>query len=194
MIESIDPTFTGSSTEEWRPMIRYAGKYLISNAGRVKSIGRYRRNYDVIIKHGMSHGMYPTAYLRCEGKRTSDPIHRLVAEAFIGPRPTGFQINHIDGNKCNNRVENLEYVSASDNQKHAFRIGLASMKGERHTRHKLTDQIVIEMRRLRSLGETYKNIGKLFGVTKCAASMACRGIRWSHIPDNLVKTEQRRAS
>lgn len=64
--------------------------------------------------------------LSIDGQHRTFYIHRLVAEAFIGERPDGYQINHIDGNKLNNRFDNLEYCSRSDNIKHSYRTGLNS--------------------------------------------------------------------
>ena len=67
------------------------------------------------------------------GKRTNVLVHRAVAEAFIGPCPNGWQVNHKDGNKCNNRLENLEYVSVSGNMIHAIREGLHVIPATRGT-------------------------------------------------------------
>lgn len=77
-------------------------------------------------------------YLRvvCGGKLRS--VHALVAEAFIGPRPSGLEVNHKDGDKRNNRPENLEYVTRSENMRHCFRIGLGNPpRGDNHFSVKL---------------------------------------------------------
>jgi len=61
--------------------------------------------------------------------------HRIIWEFVNGPIPDGMQINHINGIKHDNRIDNLEVVTQSENTKHAYRIGLASAKGEKNGRH-----------------------------------------------------------
>lgn len=56
--------------------------------------------------------------------RTAIAVHRLVADSFIGYKPEGFQVNHIDGDKTNNNADNLEHISQQDNLRHAFVTGL----------------------------------------------------------------------
>jgi len=71
---------------------------------------------------------YLKATLTLNGRPHSRYFHELVCAAFIGGRPNGYQINHIDGNKLNNSPENLEYCTISENIKHAFRLGLQKPK------------------------------------------------------------------
>jgi hypothetical protein len=118
-------------------------------------------------------------------------VHRLVMLSFIGPRPYRMQINHINGIKTDNRVINLEYVTASENQKHSFRLGLQSNVGEKHSRAKLTDARVMEIRGMIASGMKQKEIAKLMGVTQSAISYANSGRRWSHLKmPNEIKVLQ----
>ena len=71
---------------------------------------------------------YMQVGLSIDGKTATRYVHGLVAEAFLGLRPTGYDVNHIDGDKANNAVLNLEYCTRSENHRHAFRIGI-----RRHT-------------------------------------------------------------
>jgi hypothetical protein len=101
-------------TEEWRDVPGLEGKIQVSNLGRVRTLR--------IQACGVSSHGYRRA---CTGMETNRYVHDLVAHAFIGPKPEGLQVNHIDGNKLNNQPENLEYVTPRQNYQHAFRTGLA---------------------------------------------------------------------
>lgn len=97
--------------EEWRPVVGYEGLYEVSNTGKVKSLFRYKK----VLKPSITRNGYCIAELfkNKTGKMMS--VHRLVAMAFV-PNPNNLpQVNHIDENKCNNCVENLEWCSAKYN-------------------------------------------------------------------------------
>lgn len=81
----------------------------------------------ILRPHINKHG-YPQVAITVAGKKMWIPVHRLIAETFIGPRPYGMQIDHIDGNKLNNAARNLEYVTGSENMQRAFRLGLVKPK------------------------------------------------------------------
>jgi hypothetical protein len=81
-----------------------------------------------------------SGYMRAKVARKSCRVHGLVAETFIGPRPNGAQVNHKDGNKRNNAVCNLEYVTASQNIQHAYDTGLKrSRRGAQNPNAKLSE-------------------------------------------------------
>lgn len=84
----------------------------------------YSHKRNIILKYYFDEWKYPKVRLFSNGRSIEKTIHRLVAEAFI-PNPLGkTEVNHIDGNKLNNQVENLEWVTRSENELHAFRTGL----------------------------------------------------------------------
>ncbi len=123
--------------EIWKDISGYEGYYQISNKGNVRSLDRFDGVHDrqgTIIKPHMKHNGYLQVGLRKHNTRKWISIHRLVAIHFIENPDNKPQVNHIDGNKQNNNVENLEWVTAKENQNHATRIGLRNniRKGENH--------------------------------------------------------------
>lgn len=132
-------------------------------------------------------GGYMKVCLSSDGRITNHWVHRLVAQCFIGPCPSGMNVNHIDGDKTNNNVGNLEYVTYSENHKHALRTGLrlasdASLPGELNGSSKLTEADVLAIRKRRAeTGDTFKAIGASFGVSKATAHNVCVGRSWRHI-------------
>ena len=152
------------------PIPGYEKFYGATPDGRVYSFN-YRRTGKTV---ELAQSTHPEGYKRVKAwhvrKSAGSAVHRMVAMAFI-PNPLSLpQVNHIDGNKGNNSVENLEWVDNAGNQKHAFRIGLhVAKKGECHGMHKLTEQQVIEIRKELSEVKKYKgqltDLGKKYGVS-----------------------------
>lgn len=118
--------------EIWKDIAGYEGYYQISNRGRVKSLTRktkYQNTTRKLKEKIKSAFISTTGYERVELSRDNSNkkynVHRLVATAFI-PKIEGKEfVNHINGIKTDNRVENLEWCSCSENELHAYRIGLA---------------------------------------------------------------------
>jgi hypothetical protein len=103
-----------------------------------------------------------------------------VAEAFIGPCPPGLVVNHRDGNRQNNCVQNLEYCTYSENALHAVASGVWPV-GERHCCAKLTARDVEEIRDLCASGVMYqRDIGTAYGITQSNVSRIGRRIGWAH--------------
>jgi hypothetical protein len=103
-------------------------------------------------------------------------VHRLVAEAFIGPAPEGMLVNHIDGVKSNNRVPNLEYVTVSENNKHAFETGLNRPS---FGAAKIDSGIAEEIRLRVDAGEKQKSLASEFGISPQAVNDLVKGRTWS---------------
>jgi hypothetical protein len=120
------PIFTPQelANETWKSVRDFEGYYEVSDLGRVKRIAPYKTTYaGKILKASLKAG-YPSVGLSRNNEIKQCHVHRLVAEAFIGDRPEGLMINHIDANKQNNRPSNLEYVTPAENSHHAKRLGL----------------------------------------------------------------------
>lgn len=129
--------------EIWKDIKGYEGLYQVSNLGRVKSldtIDRLHRKHKSNIKHQCNNGNgYLIVNLKHNGKQKNHLVHRIVATTFLENPDNKREVNHKDGNKQNNCVDNLEFVTRSENIKHAFKMGLnKNLKGVNHPKFKLT--------------------------------------------------------
>lgn len=117
-------------------------------------------------------------------KANSKRIHRLIAQAYI-PNPLNFPcINHKNGIKTDNRIENLEWCTYSENNIHALRHGLrkvSSLRGEAIGNSKLKTNQIREIRRLRREGSTLKSIGNIYNVSFRTIWDVTSGRHWKHV-------------
>lgn len=145
--------FIISITEEWRDVIGYEGFFVVSTLGRVKSITRVIEIYNQFgalhhmeVKEKLltqsSNGRYPSVCLSMNGKSLTCNVHRLVLEAFIGPRPKGMVCRHFpDRDTRNNRLDNLRWGTPEENQADKIVHGTSNY-GLKHSTH--TKQIMSE--------------------------------------------------
>ena len=163
--------------EVWKAVAieEYADTYEVSNTGRMRNIrtGKILRN-----AISSDRGYYHT-HMSYKKKSKAFQVHRLVAMAFIGlPDEERNMVNHKDGNGKNNRVKNLEWVNHSENLLHRYRVlHCPPVRGAA----KLTDEQVLEMRRLRSQGATYKELMDRFDICKSTISYIIKRKTWYHI-------------
>jgi len=152
----------------WKDIPGYEGYYKISKNGVVKRTKYVRGKAIGIRKPSLSSikggWQYPRIELSKEGKTKHFTIHELVAMTFIGQRPHKHEINHIDGNKCNNYYKNIEYVTSSQNRRHAVRIGLLR-SGSSNPLSKLNKKEVAQIFKLRKTGLFLHQLAKNFGVS-----------------------------
>lgn len=118
--------------EVWKNIPDYEGLYQASNLGRVKGLKRYKQNHSklqlveekIIKQYVNKYNGYVYVVLCKNGKENNCRVHKLIAKTFI-PNPNNkSQINHIDGNKQNNRANNLEWCTCKENIQHAYSNGL----------------------------------------------------------------------
>ena len=173
--------------EEIKDIVGYEGFYKITSFGRVFNVARWVNSGirgSVFIKGKFlapiyNEAGYITTRLSVNGKVKSFRVHRLVAETFI-PNPCNKpQINHKNGIKDDNRVENLEWCTRSENIYHAYREGLTCAKGEGNGQAKLTNEQVLEIRAMK--GVLQKDIGEMFGINGSTVSEIRSRKLWKHI-------------
>lgn len=150
--------------EIWKDIPDYEGLYMVSNLGRVKSLSKYHHKREQILKNKLTKDGYYETTLFKNGKAKYIRTHRLVAFAFIPNTFNKEQINHIDGNKLNNCVENLEWCTLQENKDHAIRTGLQDFIGEKNPKAKSVIQYDLnnnEIARFKTLREAMNKTGVL---------------------------------
>lgn len=164
--------------EEWREIKGFEGRYAVSNLGRVKSLPRLVNNHtgEINLK-GKILKQRPDnkGYMRIDikdnsGKKKYMGIHRVVALTFIDNPLNKPQVNHIDGNKSNNNVDNLEWVTNSENQIHAYKRGLNYVTGRAGRKKKEVCQIDIQTGKIMKI---YPSIADAQRVMKCSNIGEC---------------------
>ncbi len=167
--------------EEWRAIPGYEGLYSISNLGRIRrDKGGVGCRAGRILVPVLTNWGYLRLSLWRNGAIRNFRVHRLVATAFLGPCPDGHEINHLDGNKLNNRADNLEYCTSKQNKQHATKLGLAA-KGNNYPNAKLSDALVKELRRRHAAGESYRTLAKICSVSFTTIFFAVTGRTWKHV-------------
>jgi hypothetical protein len=158
--------------EQWRPVDGFEGFYEVSNLGRVRSlvrrdsIGRKRGGF--VLRPALNSRGYLQVTLAKECENHSMAIHRLVAAAFVGTIPVDRQVDHIDGDKLNNCVGNLRYVTPLENIGYGIAIGL-------HKPRKLAVSDLTEIPRLALEGMSHRVIGRQFNVSHSHIGRILRG-------------------
>ena len=163
--------------EKWK-VIEGFEKYLVSNTGKILSLhGREPR----LLRFGTVKGYHQVILVGECGKRKNGKVHRLVLKAFGPECPEGYVANHIDGDKLNNYITNLEWVSISQNTLHAIRLGLQKI-GEDSSQTTRTDSMIRTLCEMISSGKKKRHIlrdlPQISGA--CYKSVRMRR-RWVHI-------------
>ena len=188
--------FSFTEPEIWRPVVGYEAYYEVSNMGRVRSVnrwmppnpyspGQYLRGR--VLKQEATgppgNRRYKRVTLNTDGGRHRRLVHHLVLEAFLGPRPHGYEVNHLDGNPGNNEMENLAYVTHAQNIQHADDTGLRDIRGEKNFRARFTSDEVLLMRRLFKQGMSQHAIARQFGTRQTSVFNIVRRNTWAHLPE-----------
>jgi hypothetical protein len=173
--------------EIWKPILGYEGYYEISNTGRVKCLPRKGsgcKNYVYFkkITPPKDNVHYPTFSLNVGGKSKSLMLHRVLAIHFIQNPENKLQVNHIDGNKSNNDLSNLEWVSPSENIYHGLSLGIMNTaKGVDKPHARFTENDVRNIKTRLINGDIGSHIAKDYGVHKGLIYYIKNGRTWKHI-------------
>lgn len=159
------------TNEQWAVIPNFSS-YMASDMGRLKTFNWKGSGKEAIIKPALTGGYLKTMLKNDQGQYKSWNVHKWIAFTFLGPRPDGYEINHIDGVKTNNVVANLEYVTKSGNLLHAYRLNLMQRKvGEKNGNAKLSNQQVREIRAfVANSGKKFygrKALAEKYGVSEC---------------------------
>jgi hypothetical protein len=171
---------------ERKPIPGFDGKYEIDLAGNVYAMTAYQR-YAAGRTLRVTHSKDGYAYvgLYWKGKVVSGYIHRLLMLTFNPiENAQDFEVNHIDLNKSNNDLTNLEWLTHQANIQHAHKMNAWDAngpKGETTITAKLTDENIRQIRILRQAGVTFKAIGAQFGVSNTAIRDVIIGRSWGHV-------------
>lgn len=168
--------------EIWKDIPGYEGLYQASNLGRVRNMkfGRKRLLRTKVSKKG-----YVDVCLSKSNVVKTHRLHKIVTLTFLGQRPEGLEVNHIDGDKKNNCIDNLEYVTRSENELHAFKfLGKKAVPpvfyGEDHPSHKLSQEKVNEIRILHQSGWfSASRLGRMYKVSKTAILNIVKNKAWA---------------
>jgi hypothetical protein len=171
--------------EEWRDIPDFEG-YQVSSFGKVRN-KKLKQLKEIPNRQG-----YLEVRFSKQGKSTPRVIHRLVAKTFLENSNNYSQVNHIDGNKRNNRTENLEWVNNSMNQKHAYSLGLQpSRAGERNVKSAIKNKDVAVLKELYNSGKTIRETSNVTGIGLSIVRNIIYGKTWKDNTLDVVKRDDR---
>jgi len=180
--------------ETWKIIPSYP-YYSASSFGKIKrNAGTLRCPKDRILKQmNNPRGYLCVGLLRPNTKQRPLMAHRVIIEAFIGEAPTSkHEVNHLNGIKTDNRIDNLEWATRAENIQHAYDTGLHKHYiGENASASKLTDKDVIDILNRIANREYRKDIAHFYGIsTKTISDIVC-GDHWTHIPRPDLSTSRK---
>lgn len=183
--------------EEWKEIPEF-NDYEVSTLGKVRGKDRLRngKNGFRLVKSRelqqiLNKKGYPEVRLR-KNKSHTRLVHKLVASAFMIKPDNCTQINHINGIKTDNRLENLQWVTQSENQLHAYRLGLQpSRSGENNSRSTITDKTVTILKELYNSGKSIKEASEIININLSIARSIIYGRSWKSNSTVIVKRDDR---
>lgn len=175
--------------ETWKDVLGFENYYEVSNTGLVRSkprlvIRKNGRPHTVkskILKPCISTDGYLKSCFSINGKLYPFAVHRVAANSFLG-KQDGYEVNHINGIKTDNRIENLELLTHSENIKHAVKLGLLPVtRGSQRTQAKTTESVIKLMQEMRAKGIQRKVILSELNLSLHTYKDVIRGKSWRHV-------------
>lgn len=170
----------------WRPVVGYEGLYEVSNFGDVRRIAvahGTKAGYIIKPQKVKNREYLQVRLCRSPGNHKSASLHSVVCEAFHGRRPPGMQVNHKNGVKDDNRADNLEWVTPSQNTRHRFDVlKRANKRGEEHPHAQFTERDVLDIRARRAAGETCRQIAEALARNLSSVKAIASRRLWRHVP------------
>jgi len=166
--------------ETWKCIPEYEGWYSASSLGKIRRDrpGKGTR-IGLILKPRINHNGYERVMLYKNGKSRTHFVHCLIMLTFLGPKPNkDTDVNHDDGIKINNHIQNLSYISKSGNKLHSYRIGTSTREGVSI----LTEKQVVQIRKMNNDSSVNrKSIAKEYNVSVRTISAVITRQNWKHI-------------
>lgn len=176
------------TAEVWRPVPDFPG-YEVSNLGNVRSY--YSRNGRGALKAEprllepcLNTTGYPHVGLRRDGRRNTRTVHRLVMLAFVGPRPEGMEVRHLNGDKLDSRLVNLAYGTSRENGTDRIALG-EQIYGRQCHLAKLDEAKVQDIHQRLRRGETHRSIADAHGVSRTSIGYIAQGRTWWRVSCQL---------
>jgi len=168
--------------EKWKPVVGFEGLYEVSSRGTVRRVGGGGGAVvgRVLKTSSIRPGGYPTVSLFKDRKRFQPAVHILVASAFLGARPDGLHVHHIDHDPSNPCVENLVYVTRSQNMRHALNANRCSRYFDVETVKRIGEEV-------RWFPDAF--LAEKYGVSIGNINLIRKGRSWSHVTGITKKVE-----
>lgn len=188
-----------SAPERWRPVPGWEGRYEVSDHGAVRSLRRRDRYTDRLRATPllMRPCLRSDGYMRVSLAHDHHVgVHRLVLAAFVGPRPPSYHGAHLNGQRADNRLENLAWLTPAENERDKIAHGTVATadrngarthperlaRGERHGSAKLTAEQVTAIREAVARGEMLLALAARFGVDRSTVGLVAARRTWTHLP------------
>ena len=183
--------------EIWKDIPNYGGLYQISNTGKIKSLNYNRTHKEKVLKPMLCYGNYYTVTLYKNKIKEVFLVHRLVALTYIQNSQKKEYVNHKDGNKLNNNVNNLEWVTPSENNIHAFKMGLnkSPTKGKFGKDNHLSKK-VYQLNKENAIINCFfglREAERITGINHVLISRCCKnkiktagGYKWKYVENEII--------